>query len=247
MAVSDQLWGSRTVVWVTDIEARSDAVPALPNSKGMQLVIKSTWVPPHLSAHEQTVLEWIHQEGKSEPKSHLLANIPIAVGALLGTTAENTRLKGWTSFDKTLLNSTMATFSASATRTPKAIALNELWAVYRNLVEILELLSRVGSHYRDLHPGNVLINEAQGANRCTLMDFGHARVFKARRGYIKDVDHPPEENEGNKQDCRSSNDFFMSRRIHELTREMERYNQKMKELPDYKRMKETKPRVMEPL
>ena len=239
VAMSDQLWGSRTVVWATDIEARSDAAPELPNSKGMQLIIKSTWVPPHLSAHEQTVLEWIRREGKSEPRSHLLANIPIAVGAVLGTAAEKSRLKGWTSFDKTLLNSTMATFSVRATRTPKDVALHELWAVYRNLVEILELLSRVGIHYRDLHPGNVLITEAQGANRCTLIDFGNARILKARRGYIKDVDHPPEENEGNRQDCRSGNDFFMSRRVHELTREMERYDQKMREFPAYKRMKET--------
>jgi serine/threonine protein kinase len=80
-------------------------------------------------------------------------------------------------------------------------------------------------YYRDLNGRNILIDGETG-KRCVLIDFGHARILKRRRGMSDDEE---ELLLISLEDGRSANEYFMSRRIHELTGETKRYQSSIDE------------------
>jgi hypothetical protein len=230
-----QILGSRTVVWAAIIEAQSDGALEMPTGKNLQLIIKSAWLERDLVRHELDVLEWIQRKGKLQPGSGVEYNIPIPIGRVLGTSSQPLKLKEWVTFDGQKLISTIATFCVRATRIPDHIDIHQLWAVARSLLQTLRFLHRAGIHYRDLHPGNILMTVAAGPQQCVLVDFGNARILKARRGELGDIVNPPDDGTVNQEDCRAGNDYFMSRRIHILSEDMKQLGRLERGLPAFRR------------
>jgi hypothetical protein len=233
---TSQIWGPRTAVWVATVQPLSQGCFLPPNGQEMRLVIKSTWVEKHLHSHELDVLHWIQNQKESlVPEPEVEPNLPLPIGFVQGETEGGIDIQDWFASDDQTRMSIIATFSMPAVPLGKDINVHTLFSIYRNLFETLDFLSRCGVHYRDLNTGNILRTIAHGPQQCVLVDFGHARILKSRRGRLEDIKRPPEPWEVNRDDCRSANEYFMCRRIHKMSLLLEHHDAYVKDYAGQKK------------
>jgi serine/threonine protein kinase len=236
VASTSQIWGPRTAVWVATVEPVSQGCLLPPNGQEMRLVIKSTWIEKHLHSHELDVLQWVQDQKESlVPEPEVEPNLPLPIGFVQGETEGGIDIQDWFASDDQTRMSIIATFSVPAIPLENDIDVHTLFSIYRNLFETLDLLSRCGVHYRDLNTGNILRTIAHGPQQCVLVDFGHARILRSRRGRLEDIKRPPEPWEVNRDDYRSANEYFMCRRIHKMSLLLEHHDAYVKDYAGLKK------------
>ena len=219
LAISPVIWGSRTATWSAHAKRLDDN--AIETSyESLPLIIKSTWMPNELYAHELEILEKIAEaRAKCSMTGELVPRLPYSVGHAMDTIQDSDiHLADWHAnshniTDPALRNSTIVTFCEPGVHVDEDLpTLRNHVRLHRSLTQTLGWLAEHGIHYRDLNNGNVLRGVT---GECVLIDFGNARYLRRPRGQTNQ--------DGSAavhisfDDARSGTLMFMSRRIHALT------------------------------
>lgn len=220
------IWGSRTAAW-SAVAKQVGEVDDVDIRESLPLVIKSTWLTDRLYDHELEIVGHIDgARNKCLADGSVPPLLPFPVGHAINTIpGTETQLDNWRTADGRIRNTTLVTFCEKGRHVDQdRLTVRSHVRFHRSLTKTLGWLAKSGIHYRDLNNGNVL---RSAAGSCVLIDFGNARYLKRPRG--RTGDQPVEPLDLSMDDARSGTLMFMSRRIHALTEESNRYKEAVKE------------------
>jgi hypothetical protein len=194
-----ELFGTRTCCW-------GGKAYKLGERDSIDVVLKLSWIPPHLVDHEGVVLEHL--------KAQQVQDVPHLLGRLLlepdltdiasnGAAFELEASYEGAAHERSGLfvpemmrwSRRGMALSAFAVRSPIGYSIDEaspsvaldLLRMFRGLGKMLRRVAEAGVRYRDLNTGNVLlppVDADPAAPAVLLIDFGNARIGDTPRGNL---------------------------------------------------------------